>query len=326
MHGNIIHYLEYDSDWEGPAYVGANEVIGPGFAPFKPYLRPSYFFLRIVSFIIITLGGFLCVSTVLLIFPVLLGRIFMGYFGIMNPPDIYTSAIGLYLLWAGMRAVNAVLVKMSAGTKAIFFHVLTWLYQIIKCTIAAGILFFIIPILLGNLVNLFIISPIRVPINRTPVVYLSTEWALGLLHMKCSCGIIWLTNTAFKQTLDQLYQNGVRNISLSMIIMQVAWPVISYLILFITIPYVFFISTFYMTGLTLYSTSVNWYRYCYGVFFVILIALSAFLIIIKQSSHVYTSIRNKEYLIGRQLMNYGSIAKEEKTSYSVAVEETGHQD
>jgi hypothetical protein len=61
---------------------------------------------------------------------VLLGRIFMGYFGIMNPPDIYTSAIGLYLLWAGMRAVNAVLVKMSAGTKAIFFHVLTWLYQV----------------------------------------------------------------------------------------------------------------------------------------------------------------------------------------------------
>ena len=30
------------------------------------------------------------------------------------------------------------------------------------------------------------------------------EWALGLLHTKCICGAIWLTNIQFKQTLDQV--------------------------------------------------------------------------------------------------------------------------
>lgn len=32
----------------------------------------------------------------------------------------------------------------------------------------------------------------------------SQEWALGLLHTKCMCGAIWLTNIGFKRTLDQV--------------------------------------------------------------------------------------------------------------------------
>lgn len=66
--------------------------------------------------------------------------------------------------------------------------------------------------------------------------------------MKCSCGIIWLTDTSFKRTLDRLYQRGVRNLSLTMVITEVAWPVISNLFLCIVIPYVFFIGVLYTTG------------------------------------------------------------------------------
>lgn len=66
--------------------------------------------------------------------------------------------------------------------------------------------------------------------------------------MKCSCGVIWLTDSSFKRTLDQLYQRGVRNMSLSFVITSVAWPVVSYLFLFISVPYVFFITVLYQTG------------------------------------------------------------------------------
>ena len=47
MHGKIIQAVPYDPQFSGPAYTGATQTLGPGFAPFKPYLRPSYFFLRV---------------------------------------------------------------------------------------------------------------------------------------------------------------------------------------------------------------------------------------------------------------------------------------
>ena len=49
VHGKVIQVLDYDSNWESPAYTGPNQVIGPGFAPFKPYLRPGWFYLRVCT-------------------------------------------------------------------------------------------------------------------------------------------------------------------------------------------------------------------------------------------------------------------------------------
>ena len=46
-HGQIIGNLNYDPNWEGPVYNGENQILGPGFAPFKPYLRPKYFISRV---------------------------------------------------------------------------------------------------------------------------------------------------------------------------------------------------------------------------------------------------------------------------------------
>lgn len=47
MHGKVIQALPYDPNWEGPVYTGPTQVLGPGFPPFKPYLRPQYFVLRV---------------------------------------------------------------------------------------------------------------------------------------------------------------------------------------------------------------------------------------------------------------------------------------
>ena len=61
---------------------------------------------------------------------------------------------------------------------------------------------------------------------------------MGLLHTKCTCGAIWLTNVSFKTKLDRVYQDGLRNLNLTFVVRDVAWPVIVPLSLFITVPYV----------------------------------------------------------------------------------------
>jgi hypothetical protein len=35
------------ADRDGPVYDGPVQILGPGFAPFKPYLRPRFFYLRV---------------------------------------------------------------------------------------------------------------------------------------------------------------------------------------------------------------------------------------------------------------------------------------
>ena len=66
--------------------------------------------------------------------------------------------------------------------------------------------------------------------------------------MKCTCGIIWLTDTHFKRTLDAVYQRGVRNLDLTFVLSAVAWPVISKLFLFTALPYAGLIGFHFVYG------------------------------------------------------------------------------
>lgn len=54
----------------------------------------------------------------------------MAYVGVVSPPDIYTSAIGLYFLWALTRAFTAIVFKMKDGLKVVSLQLLIWVYQV----------------------------------------------------------------------------------------------------------------------------------------------------------------------------------------------------
>lgn len=47
VHGSVLREVPFGADGDGPVFTGRLQVIGPGFAPFKPYLRPHYFYFRV---------------------------------------------------------------------------------------------------------------------------------------------------------------------------------------------------------------------------------------------------------------------------------------
>ena len=55
LNENLLREIPYNPDVanQEPPYTGPLQVLGPGFAPFKPYLRPYYFFPR-VSDVVLT--------------------------------------------------------------------------------------------------------------------------------------------------------------------------------------------------------------------------------------------------------------------------------
>lgn len=51
LHGKVIRYVDYNPEQQDPVYTGPLQVLGPGFAPFKPYVRPPYFYTRVSCYI-----------------------------------------------------------------------------------------------------------------------------------------------------------------------------------------------------------------------------------------------------------------------------------
>ena len=108
------------------------------------------------------------------LYAVAVGRFIMSLVGVTQAPEIYTAAIGLYILWLLIRFGASIVSYISQGLEILFEQVKVWSVQGVKCMVAGFLLFVVIPLLLGHLVDLLLISPLRVPHNRTPVFYPST--------------------------------------------------------------------------------------------------------------------------------------------------------
>jgi E3 ubiquitin-protein ligase MARCH6 len=306
MHGTVLYELPDGTPQPGPVYGGNPQVLGPGFAPFKPYLRPRYFVLKLLGFLSFTVLSLVLFSCLILTIPVLAGRLLLSVIGISPVPDLYASAIGFYTVWIICRLLYYLWDHLKQGLEGFLllakFVVLTGA----KCVVAGALLFGVIPLLLGVLCDVMVFVPIRVPLERTPVYFLTTDWALGLLHTKCVCGVVWLGNSTLKQNLDRIYRNGIRNMNLKFIVTKVAIPVILYLSLALVVPYVFvhgIVPQFTYFGLPF--ATVNYIqRRVYPFIAISVLGTVIVLSMLMQFRGVYRRIRDERYLIGQRLMNY----------------------
>lgn len=81
MRGQAMQDLPEGNPQPGPVYNGEPQVLGPGFAPFKPYLRPKFFHLKVSA------GGACCVCTTSLVF--VAGDVFAALERFMFPLRTY---------------------------------------------------------------------------------------------------------------------------------------------------------------------------------------------------------------------------------------------
>ena len=107
-------------------------------------------------------------------FAVAIGRLLLHYIGLLDAPEMYTASIGLYLIWIGVKFLITIIPHALEGTALFFRQLKSWLFLVIKCVFAGTILFFIIPLIMGHLVELVLLSPLRVPVDKLPIFYPST--------------------------------------------------------------------------------------------------------------------------------------------------------
>ncbi|KAI5719871.1 hypothetical protein M8J76_016240 [Diaphorina citri] len=307
----------------GAAHQALLQIGGP--TGFQPYTRPSYFFARIVGLLALVCVSLVVSSFVLLTVPVWLGRRAMMFWPAIPvaprpgpagaPPapspaspspggpgihELYTASCGLYLCWLVAKMVTVVRRWLPLGRVEMMRKLGVWSLLAAKMAIGLVILIGIIPLLFGLCLELIIVVPFRVPLDQTPVLWIWHNWALGVLYTKIAAAITMMgPDWPIKRTIEALFRNGFREMSLRMLLQDLAIPVILSLM-----P--LFVRNSALRNLVA--------RRIYP--FILVIVVVVFVIYVEQFIQLYEHIKNDKYLIGRTLVNYNSAKNRPGTSAS----------
>jgi len=276
---------------------------------FQPYVRPRFFALRLVALIFTVCCSLVVASLLALTVPVFLGRKVMALYPLhSNKPapvhELYTCACGIYICWLTARAVTLVLSWLPQGRKAFTDMLYSWMVLAGKLAIFLVLLVGVIPLLSGILLELVVVMPLRVPLDQTPVLWLWADWALGVLYIKIFCAISLMgPDWALRQAIDRVYRDGLRNMQVKLVVMELALPVISVLSIALAVPYVIAhsIAPIFISS-PLMRITIARRIYPYLLVFLIICCVVSFQL--RQFTKLYEHIKNDKYLVGRKLVNY----------------------
>ena len=96
-----------------------------------------------------------------------------------------------------------------------------------KALVAVTLLMGLIPFMFGLLLELVVLTPVRVPLHQSPIYFLWQDWALGAMYTKITVALTFMgPDWWLKTAIEQLYQDGVRNLNLATVIKVRLVPVI----------------------------------------------------------------------------------------------------
>ena len=107
-------------------------------------------------------------------FTVAVGRYSLHIFGLVDAPIMYTSSFGLYIMWLVIRFISVIVSFGLQGRTSFCEQINMWSCLLIKGFVAGILLFLVIPLLMGHIIELIILNPLRVPVFKYPIYYFST--------------------------------------------------------------------------------------------------------------------------------------------------------
>lgn len=288
---------------------------------FQPYERPSYFQLRLillflVLFVSIILGSFFVITV-----PISIGRHGMHIWKMISHStvstsfeesvpkthELYTSSLGIYLCWILSRGVSICIQLLPQGRSAVISKLKHWISITMSYTMATivfVIMIGIIPLLFGLIFELVLVVPLRVSLDQTPVFFLMQDWALGVLYLKIAAALILVgPDWAIKRSIERIYNAGIRNLDLKLMVTELAIPIVSSFGLILAVPYVF-AHSIVPIFITNQKTQNFIARRIYPTILIVAITVTLILLQIRQFEKLYVTIKNDKYLVGQKLVNY----------------------
>ncbi|XP_058793863.1 E3 ubiquitin-protein ligase MARCHF6 isoform X2 [Phymastichus coffea] len=298
---------------------------------FQPYVRPKWFGARLVGLMLCVCISFVLASLVAMTLPVWIGRRVMALWmvgapapspPVMPPPmpvtneggeapalsgrvhEVYTIACGTYVCWAAARGLALAFSWLPRGRRAILERVKHWAIIGVKAFVFCVLLVGVIPLLFGLLLELVVVVPLRIPLEQNPILFIWQDWALGVLYTKIATAVTMMgPEWRLKLAIERAYNEGIREMDLRFIIMELAAPVICCFGLALAIPYAvaYSIVPLFVTNI---QTQILIARRLYPFLLLLHVVCIVISIQIKQFKKLYEHIKNDKYLVGQRLVNY----------------------
>jgi E3 ubiquitin-protein ligase DOA10 len=205
----------------------------------------NHFQLRIFGLLLTMWITYAVLFVVTFVFPLAVGRwLLLQFKSHLIHQDIYAFFTGLYILGAlAFISVKSYSYTIRHNIEAVYRAAVKYTAIAIKLCFLSCFVLGAIPILLGLLVDLVIIQPLRVGIHETPLFSFYQAFAIGIILEKLLIRTIMAgglgPNAQFKKDFEAIKRNGWENIDVKMTTVNVILPVLQHLIILITVPYIF---------------------------------------------------------------------------------------
>ncbi|KAG0367360.1 hypothetical protein BC939DRAFT_443427 [Gamsiella multidivaricata] len=288
---------------------------------------PPHFNQRLIAFVVllwISVSMFLALSVVV---PMIVGRAVFKLKSERQVHDIYSVLVGVYVL----RGLWSVLHWSLSTARYITSHGLQPIDPKAQlrtawnmCRLAMKLLYFgitfgvILPFILGLMVELFVILPLRNALEGDSDVIFAVNWAVGLLYMKIIHRILSvMPNNRFAADMNRVFNGtNVNDWDTRLATRRLIIPIFGMVTLAIAGPFVLGWIAAEGLGLT-GAARLKVFRQAYPVAMVlslVVFGLKESLVILRGWSQY---VRDQEYLVGRQLHN---LQVEEPETPNAAVE------
>jgi E3 ubiquitin-protein ligase MARCH6 len=169
------------------------------------------------------------------------------------------------------------------------------------CSFALGIA----PLLAGLLFELVIVTPLRVPVNETPLFFVYQDWAMGIVALKVwsrfvAAGVFG--DTTWKRNLEHINRQNLENLDVWFVLRGLLIPVVLLLTEALAVPYAFSSWIF-----PLFVKSSTWRMACFRFSF---LTYSIFLLaqffggyIKNWNSSLRKQVFEDKYVVGKSLRN-----------------------
>ncbi|KAF9916042.1 hypothetical protein BX616_004748 [Lobosporangium transversale] len=275
---------------------------------------PPHFKQRLIAFIVFLWMSVAAFSALSIVIPMVLGRAIFALKTKRHVHDIYSILVGVYFLrglWCLLEwTVNKVQTISSQGLQPIDPKAqLRVVWDLSKA--AAKVLYFgivfgaIMPFILGFLMELFVVLPLRHAVEDETNMIFVVNWAVGLLYMKIIHRVLSvIPNNQFAADINRVFVGtNIRNWDAALATRRLIFPVLAVSALAVGGPLFLAWISAESLGLT-GAARLRMFRQSYPVSMAI--ALIAFgvkesLVILRGWSQY---VRDQEYLVGRQLHNH----------------------